>query len=198
MFSHRRPSRETIRGFLASQSKLDFTYLASGATQGEPPAGYIVDHTRIRLGAGEQVFTRAKACLESWGQFDLGWVEAWPADTPLRSGEVVAIVSRLFGIWWLSACRIVYVVSESGSIIRFGFAYGTLPDHAGTGEERFLIEWNQESDEVWYDILAFSRPRWLVARLGYPYMRSLQRRFGKDSTAAVAKAVRSQMGGDSG
>ena len=36
---------------------------------------------------------------------------------------------------------------------KFGFAYGTLPDHAATGEERFLIEWNQDDDSVWYDIL---------------------------------------------
>ena len=38
---------------------------------------------------------------------------------------------------------------------RFGFAYGTLPGHGGSGEERFLIERDRD-DGVWYDILAFS------------------------------------------
>ena len=88
-----------------------------------------------------------------------------------------------------SACRIVHVVRETGPVARFGFAYGTLPDHAGTGEERFLVEWDRASGEVWYDILAFSRPRWLVARLGYPCMRRLQKRFGRESAAAMVRAA---------
>lgn len=188
MVSLRRPSREVIREFLASQAKLGFSYAAVGATSGEPPLGFVVDHTRIRLGAGEAVFQRAKAALERWGQFDLGWVEAWSPDTPIRAGEVVAVMSRQFGLWWLSACRVVYVVNEAEPVARFGFAYGTLPDHAGMGEERFLVEWDRNGDEVWYDILAFSRPRWLVARLGYTYMRWLQKRFGKGSAAAMLLA----------
>lgn len=189
MVSLRRPSTGTIQDFLASQAKLGFSYTAVGATAGETPAGYVVDHTRVRLGRGERVFARAKEVLEHWGQFDLGWVEAWPPDTPLRDGDVVAVMSRQFGLWWLSACRIVCVVCEEEPVARFGFAYGTLPDHAGTGEERFLIEWDRASGEVWYDILAFSRPQWLVARLGYPYMRRLQKRFGRESAAAMLRAV---------
>ena len=39
---------------------------------------------------------------------------------------------------------------------KFGFAYGTLPDHAGSGEERFLVEWDQDEGSVWYDIRVFS------------------------------------------
>ncbi len=188
MVSLRRPSSEMIRAFLASQAKLGFSYTAIGATSGEPPAGYAVDHTRVRLGQGEEVFARAKEVLKRWGQFDLGWVEARSPETPIQNGEVVAVMSRQFGLWWLSACRIVHVVSETEPVARFGFAYGTLPDHAGTGEERFLIEWDRKSDEVWYDILAFSRPHWLVARLCYPYMRRLQKRFGRESAAAMVRA----------
>ncbi len=51
---------------------------------------------------------------------------------------------------------------------RFGFAYGTLPDHAGSGEELFLIEWDRGEGSVWYDVLAFSRPGHILDRLGYP------------------------------
>lgn len=70
---------------------------------------------------------------------------------------------------------------------RFGFAYGTLPRHVEQGEERFLVE--RVGDEVFYDILAFSRPRHPSARLGYPLMRRWQKRFGHDSAAAMRRAV---------
>jgi uncharacterized protein (UPF0548 family) len=74
--------------------------------------------------------------------------------------------------------------------LHFGFAYGTLPGHVERGEERFLVEWDQGDDAVWYDILAFSRPNHLLTRLGYPVVRRLQKRFGRDSAATVLKAVR--------
>lgn len=189
MVSVRRPSTETIREFLASQSKLGFTYTAVGATASTPPAGYLVDHTRITLGQGEEVFSRAKDALSRWEQFRLGWLEAWSPQTPIRMGEVVAVVARNIGLWWLNACRIVYVVEESGPVSRYGFAYGTLPDHAGTGEERFLVEWDRASGDVCYDILAFSRPHLLLTRIGYPYMRHVQKRFGRESAEAMLRAV---------
>jgi uncharacterized protein (UPF0548 family) len=185
----RRPTAEAVQAFLASQARLDLTYSAVGATATSPPAGYVVDHTRMRLGAGEKVFAAAKAALERWQQFRLGWLEASPEDTPIQEGHVVAILARSIGLWWLNACRIVVVVDEDGPVKRFGFAYGTLPDHAGSGEERFLIEWDREDDSVWYDILAFSRPRHFLARLGYPCVRRVQKRFGRESAAAMCRAV---------
>ena len=138
MVSLRRPSTETIRGFLTVQSKLGFTYTAVGATASLPPAGYVVDHTSIKLGQGEEVFMKAKAALGRWQQFRLGWVEAWSPETPIETGEVVAVIARNLGLWWLNACRIVYVLDEPGSVGRYGFAYGTLPDHAGRGRSVFL------------------------------------------------------------
>jgi uncharacterized protein (UPF0548 family) len=189
MVSLQRPSTGAIREFLTSQSKLGFTYSAVGATASLPPVGYVLDHTRIKLGEGEEVFTQAKSALRRWEQFRLGWVEAWPPETPIQTGEVVVIVARRVGLWWLNACRIVYVVDESGPVNRYGFAYGTLPDHASTGEERFLVEWDRASGEIWYDILAFSRPQQFLTRLGYPYVRRLQKKFGKESAAAMLKAA---------
>ena len=81
-------------------------------------------------------------------------------------------------------------MDEAGPITRFGFAYGTLPDHAGSGEERFLIEWDQADNSVWYDILAFSRPQHFLVRLGYPMVRRTQKRFGRESAAVMLRAVR--------
>jgi uncharacterized protein (UPF0548 family) len=189
MLSLRKPSAETIQGFLAAQAKLDFTYPAVGATATTPPLGYVVDHTRIKLGEGEKVFAAATAGLERWEQFHLGWVEAWPSTTPIQTGQVVSVVARVFAVWLLNACRTVYVVNEQGPVYRFGFAYGTLPEHVESGEERFTVEWHEANNSVWYDILAFSRPHHVLARLGYPYVRRLQKRFAKDSTAAMLRAV---------
>src|SRR6185312_14028397 len=132
-----KPSAATVREFLAGQAKLDFTYPEVGATATSPPKGYAVDHTRSKLGEGEEVFAAAVAAIRRWDQFRLGWVEARPPETPIRPGEVVAIVARRVGLWWVNACRIVYVVDEHGPVRRYGFASGTLPDHAGSGEERF-------------------------------------------------------------
>lgn len=185
----RNPSPTVIRDFLATQSTLEFSYPSVGATANTPPTGYVVDRTRVKLGDGENVFQGAKAALTRWEHFRLGWAEALPADTPLQAGEVVAVVARVFGLWWLNACRIVYTVDESGPVCRFGFAYGTLPGHAESGEERFLVEWDRADDGVWYEILAFSRPRHLLARLAYPLTRRTQKRFARDSAAAMQKAV---------
>ena len=190
MLSLRKPSVEALRRFLDTQRELPFTYEAVGATATIPPGGFVVDRTRIKLGEGEGVFQRAKAALRRWEQFRLGWVEAWSPDTPIQKGEVVAVMGRAVGVWWLNACRVVYVVDEAGPITKFGFAYGTLPGHVESGEERFLIEWDRSDNGVWYDILAFSRPNHFSARLGYPVVRRLQKRFGRDSAAAMLHAVR--------
>lgn len=190
MLSLQKPSAESVRHFLNEQVNRDFSYSAVGATATTPPAGFVVDHTRIKLGEGEAVFQAARAALQRWEQFRLGWVEAWPSDTQIRPGEIVAVMGRAVGTWWLNSCRIVYVVNEPGPINRFGFAYGTLPVHVESGEERFLIEWDQRDNSVWYDILAFSRPNYVLIRLAYPLVRRKQKRFRQDSAAAMLKAAR--------
>jgi uncharacterized protein (UPF0548 family) len=117
-------------------------------------------------------------------------MKAWSPKTTIETGDNVAIVARNLGLWWLNACRIVYVVEEEEPVRRYGYASGTLPAHAGEGEERFLVEWDRASGEVWYDILAFSRPYGLLSRLGHPYMRRVQKRFGRESAAAMLNVIR--------
>jgi uncharacterized protein (UPF0548 family) len=104
---------------------------------------------------------------------------------------VVAVQARTLGIWTLSAARVVYVLNEVEAVSTFGFAYGTLPDHVERGEERFLIEWDQDNDAVTYDILAFSQPRHPLVRIGSPLARSLQKRFARESLMRMRTAVTS-------
>lgn len=189
MLSLRKPTVQTIHQFVDDQRCSDFSYTSVGASATEPPPGFVVDHTRVKLGSGEEAFLSARTALENWKQFQLGWVEACPTDTLIQTGEVVAVLAHVIGLWWLNAARIVYVIDEDGPVRRFGFAYGTLADHVESGEERFLIEWNQADNSVWYDILAFSRPRHVLARLGYPFVRMTQRRFARSSAAAMQRFV---------
>ncbi|HKO63434.1 MAG TPA: DUF1990 domain-containing protein [Pyrinomonadaceae bacterium] len=189
MFLLRPPSAERVRDFIEQQRSLAFTYAQVGATLTKPPLGYRVDHNRIQLGTGKETYLCAIEALKRWKQFDLGWVRIANSEVVLQQDAVVAVEVKACGLWSLNAARVVYLVDDSRDTnARFGFAYGTLPGHAEEGEERFIVEWLAD-DSVWYDIFAFSRPRHPLARLTRPIVRSLQKRFAKDSLAAMKRAV---------
>jgi len=181
MFLPREPSAQLVNKFIARQRDLPFSYAEVGATGKTPPAGYTVDHNRIQLGRGEQVYECAVDALRHWRQFDLGWVTVVPTGVPVEVGATVAVRARAFGFWSLSAARIIYVINENEPVQRFGFAYGTLPDHGERGEQRYNVEWQLKDDSVWYDILAFSQPRHPLVRFSSPLARVLQNRFVRDS-----------------
>lgn len=177
MFTVTEPPEQDVARFISSQRNLDFTYREVGATNAAPPAGYKIDHNRIQVGQGEATYLRAVEALKKWRHFELGWVTIVPRGVVVEVGATVAVKARAFGTWSLSAARVVYVIDEPR---RFGFAYGTLPDHVECGEERFLIEWLPD-DSVWYDIFAFSKPRHPLVRLSFPLARLLQKRFARES-----------------
>jgi uncharacterized protein (UPF0548 family) len=122
--------------------------------------------------------------------FDLDWIDLlWP-EAPIVQGTTVGVVAHLPGIHVVNACRIIYVIDEEvDDVSYFGFAYGTLPGHIERGEERFLIEWHQGDDTVWYDILAFSQPNHWLVQLGHPVARFYQRRFARTSLRRMQAAV---------
>lgn len=184
MFMIREPSDADVARFIASQLELPFTYAEVGATNATPPAGYNVDHNRIHLGSGEETLRCAVDALKNWTQFELGWVEIVPRGVRVEVGATVAVKARAFGTWSLNASRVVYTIDESR---RFGFAYGTLPDHVERGEERFLVE-RLPDDSVWYDILAFSRPQHPLVKLSAPLARRLQHQFARDSLNRMKSA----------
>ena len=189
MFLSRKPSAALVAEFIASQRELQFTYSPTGATRSDDaPSGFYLDHNRTKLGAGAETFQSAVAALRGWKQFDLGWVSIVPPETAIEVGSVVAVQAHTFGVWSLNACRIVYIIDETEPLKKFGFAYGTLPDHVECGEERFTVEQHADGS-VFYDIFAFSRPRQLLVRMGVPIARALQRRFARDSLAAMKREV---------
>lgn len=189
MFLSHKPSPETIKLLLDRRRDQPFSYAEVGATRVAAPAGYNVDHNRIRLGEGPETFAKAIEALKHWRMFEMDWVEIFPKSAPTVAGSVVAILVRHFGFWSLNLSRIVYAFEKQDHRETFGFAYGTLLDHAEQGEERFSVECHPADQSVWYDLFAFSRPRHILARVGYPISRRLQKRFARESLKAMEKAV---------
>ncbi len=189
MFLLNRPDESQIREILAGQRKSPFSYPEVGATRGELPRGYAMLHGRNDLGHGAIAFAKAVQALLQWKMFEVPGIQlCWP-NVPIQPGESVAVLVKHFGFCSLNCCRIVYLVDEDGPVRRFGFAYGTLIEHAEQGEERFCVDWHRDSNVVGYEILSFSRARSVMAKAGYPLARLLQKRFLRDSLAAIGKAV---------
>ena len=186
MFFIRKPTQSQIERFLEASRNSSFSYTYVGSTQKEAPESYTVDHNRLHIGNGEVDWEKAKRSIHNWKMFEIPWVElCWP-NTPVQKDQTVAILIRHFGFFSLNSARIVYVIDEPS---HYGFAYGTLADHGESGEERFSVEIDRVTGEVWYDLFAFSRPNHFLAKLGYPLMRVLQKRFAIDSKTAMLRAM---------
>lgn len=187
MFVLGRPSEARLARTLERVRGARLTYTEEGATAGALPPGY--HHVRASrvLGTGEAVYAAACDGLRTWqlhrGQ---GFLVA-PADPPLEVGTDVVTAVRLAGpVHVLAACRIVWTVDEPD---RFGFAYGTLPVHPARGEESFVVV-RSPSDEVQAEIVAFSRPRHPLVRLGGPVARRQQAAATAGYLAALDRHVR--------
>jgi len=188
VFFFRRPSRQTIERVLEESRRLPLSYGSPGLARTAHP-DFDLDETVVIVGRGDEAYERAKTALASWAHFGLDWVDISPRAPPIEPGIVVAVLIRHLGFWSLNGCRIVYSVGDRSRGCRFGFAYGTLSNHAERGEEIFEVFHTPETGEVWYRIFAVSRPRAALARAGYPIVRALQARFRRDSAEAMRRAV---------
>ena len=188
MFLLHRPTREDIDRFIAASLTLPLSYSPVGILRDEVH-GYDRDETVAAIGRGEADFERARAALAAWKQFDVGWVELWPRAASCATGTVVGVLIRHLGFWSLNGCRVVYQSDTSADERRFGFAYGTLPNHAEAGEELFEVWLDRRTNQVMYRIQAMSRPRAPLARLGYLLARHFQARFRHNSVEAMNRAV---------
>jgi uncharacterized protein (UPF0548 family) len=189
MWSLRKPTDAELIDFLSTERDLDFSYANVGATATTFwPQGFDHDRNRVSLGNGDAIFRKAALAVSAWRHFPAPWTRIVPANSPISKDTSVALLIRAIGVWWWSSARIVYTIDEAGPTPRFGFAYGTLPSHVEKGEEQFLLEMDVQGD-VWYSINSFSRPRILAARLAYPIVRRLQRRFVRDSFQQMSKLV---------
>ena len=125
----------------------------------------------------------------TWKHFDIGWVHAFPRPRSIEAGTNVAVLIRHLGFWSLNGARVLGHVNGSGGGTAFGFVYGTLTNHAESGEELFEVSLDAQSGDVRYRIRALSWPQSMLARIGQPVVRLLQARFRRDSAAAMRRAM---------
>ncbi len=201
-----RPAESEISGFLERAaasgmgSTATFSHAEVGATA-DPQAvtrlagRYAIDHRRFVLGRGDDGFDAARSALFAWRHFEIPWLELHGGEGDVRTGQVVATLTRVFGLWLLNPCRVVYRKDDdsdrdpaTSGPRNASFAYGTLSGHVARGEERFSLHLDPTTDEVVFEILAFSRPAVSLTRLGRPWMRRIQRRFAVDAANALARA----------
>jgi uncharacterized protein (UPF0548 family) len=153
---------------LTDLETLPLTYSEVGATAGPLPAGY--HHVRVStvIGRGRPRFDDAAAKVMRWGMLRGAGVQV------RASTEVAEVGSEvLVGLGPLRVpCRVVYVVDEPN---RRGFAYGTLPGHAESGEELFAVRFDPATDEVVAEVTAFSRHATWWSRAAGPITSLLQR-----------------------
>jgi uncharacterized protein (UPF0548 family) len=188
MFLIRRPSQTEISEFLDRSRELALSYDPVGIAR-QSPGGFNADLASAVIGHGQRTFERAKNALAQWRHYEMGWVELFPRRASIEPGTVVAVLVRHLGFWSLNGCRVVYGVGDRQTGSSFGFAYGTLTNHAELGEEIFEVILAPESGEVIYRIQAVSKPRAALARIGYPLARYFQERFRRDSTSALRRAI---------
>jgi uncharacterized protein (UPF0548 family) len=189
MFLSSRPSESVIEDYLRRSQALPLSYDPIGIAKGSPP-NFTTDEATASLGHGCATWERAKISLAEWRHFDLGWVELFPRAAGIEPGTVVAVLIRHLGFWSLNGCRVVYSIGNREAGPKFGFAYGTLTNHAETGEELFEVAMTPGSEEVKYRIRAAAKPHALAARIGYPITRALQARFRRDSIVAMREAIK--------
>jgi uncharacterized protein (UPF0548 family) len=186
MFFAHRPTPHEIERFLDASRGLPLSYAPAGLAH-TGAAGFRVDEQVVRVGVGDEAFSRAMTALAEWRHFELGWVELFPRRAAVTDGTVVAVAIRHFGFWSLNGCRVLYQTGDR--VAASGFAYGTLTNHAECGEEIFEVGLDPATGGVTYRIRAVSRPRAVLARVGQPLTRILQARFRRDSARAVRRAV---------
>lgn len=184
----RRPSSDTIDRFLEASRDAPLSYGSSGIID-VPSVPGTRDQAAVVIGRGAGDFARARAALMAWRHFNLGWVEVFPRRAPVAPGTVVALLIRHLGFWSLNGCRVVSRVGSPSDQARCGYAYGTLTNHAESGEEAFAVVLDPQTDEVSYCIRAISWPQARLARIGQPYVRILQARFREHSADAMRRAI---------
>ncbi|MEO3757584.1 DUF1990 domain-containing protein [Mycobacterium sp. B14F4] len=153
---------------LSDLAALPLTYPEVGATAGELPAGYHYVRKSAVIGRGRARFERAAADGMRWGMLRGAGIRVEATTEVAEVGsEVVVHLGPV-----AAPCRVVYVIDDAD---RRGFAYGTLPGHAESGEELFLVRYDPARDEVLAEVTAFSRHATWWARLASPVTSLIQR-----------------------
>ncbi len=164
---------------LETLEELPLTYAEVGATAArELPAGYDHQHVERQIGTGQERFEQAADAVMRWGM-------QRGSGLRVQASSEVAVVDAVLVVrmgFLPAPCRVVYVVDEPD--IR-GFAYGTLPGHPESGEERFVVRRDPTTSAVYAEVVAFSRPATWWSKAGGPLVRVAQRVIARRYLRAV-------------
>jgi uncharacterized protein (UPF0548 family) len=153
---------------LSDLAALPLTYSEVGATAGPLPTGYHHVQKSAVIGRGRRRFEEAADAGMRWGMLRGAGLRVEATTEVAEVGsEVIVHLGPV-----RAPCRVVYVVDEPD---RRGFAYGTLPGHAESGEERFMVRYDPATHEVHAEVAAFSRHGTWWSRLGSPVTSVIQR-----------------------
>jgi len=153
---------------LSDLAGLALTYPEVGATASVLPAGYRQVRLARRIGAGRDRFEQAAESVMRYGMLRGAGVRVLATTDTAQVGTNV--LGRLGP--FVAPCRVVYVIEESH---RRGFAYGSLPGHAVSGEEMFGVRHDPGDDGVYSEVVVFSRPAMWWSRMGSPALALAQR-----------------------
>ncbi|XP_057521674.1 UPF0548 protein At2g17695 [Amaranthus tricolor] len=154
--------------------------------------GFLLNHARARIGSGLETYEKGKQALQNWRHFQMKWTFVEP-NTPIKRGVKFCVCVKEFLPWLMMPLQVVYVNENKTSEkmkASYRFGSGTLHGHLLAGEERFSVELD-ENNEVWYEILSFSKPSHLLSFMGYPYVKLRQKYFAKESADALLKHISS-------
>jgi uncharacterized protein (UPF0548 family) len=76
-------------------------------------------------------------------------------------GTTIRVAGRVKGLRADAELRVIFAIEEPR---RVGFALGTVGDSVVSGEESFMLDWN-DKDEVWFTVRAFDAPHALLYRM---------------------------------
>lgn len=155
-------------------------------------SGFLVNHERVLVGSGLDTFERGKSALKNWRHFGLKWAFVDP-NSPIHVGAKFCVCYKAIVPWILMPLEVIYVDDSrnpKNAMASFSFGSGTLKGHLLGGEERFSITMD-EKNQVWYEVLSFSKPASILSLIGYPYVLLMQKRFAHESTFAMKKHLSS-------
>ncbi|RZC45045.1 hypothetical protein C5167_037996 [Papaver somniferum] len=157
--------------------------------------GFFLNHSRTLVGSGLNTYERGKNALLTWRHFALNWAMVDPS-TPIEIGSKFCVCAKEILPWIAMPLQVAYVTdiknpNKEKLKASFGFGSGTLQGHLLSGEERFSIEMD-ENNQVWYEILSFSKPAHFLSFITYPYVQLRQKVFAHQSANAVVNYVNQQ------
>jgi uncharacterized protein (UPF0548 family) len=191
MFQFRRPSAQQLERVLAASIAAAPTFEPVGATQSATRvSGFRFDTYSGIIGHGARDWPAARHGLKVWAAHTGAGASLTPDDAPVAENQTIVVTTRVGLLHVLVPCRVAYVVDEPN---RFGFAYVTLPGHPECGEEAFMLT-RGDDDLITFTMSSHSHPAELLARLGGPVSRVVQRHTNLAYIAGLRRFVEQTRG----